>query len=62
LDRGAADHARHTERANVLATRALWLVYPREAPLSLVLRAAIEFVVEVMNANAARLSGLRADA
>ncbi|MBC7938281.1 MAG: hypothetical protein H7Z19_00725, partial [Chitinophagaceae bacterium] len=42
----------------VLATRALWLVYPREARLDAAAQAVIGFVMAVMGENAARISGL----
>jgi DNA-binding transcriptional LysR family regulator len=41
----------------VLATRQLWLVYPREARLSQPVQAVIAFVLDVMRENAARIAG-----
>jgi len=41
----------------VLATRSLSLVYRREMRLSAPVSAVIEFVLEVMRANAARITG-----
>lgn len=42
----------------VLATRDLWLVYPREARLSQPIQAVIRFVLDVMRENAARVAGV----
>jgi DNA-binding transcriptional LysR family regulator len=41
----------------VLATRELWLVYPREARLAEPVQAVIRFVLEVMRSNAPRIAG-----
>jgi DNA-binding transcriptional LysR family regulator len=45
----------------VLATRTLWLVYPREARLTPPVQAVIRFVVDVVRDAAARIAGTAAD-
>jgi hypothetical protein len=42
----------------VLASRELWLVYPREGRRAPSVQAVIGFVVEIMLENAARISGV----
>lgn len=42
----------------VVATRALFLVYPREARLAQPVQAVVRFVIDVMRDNAARIMGL----
>jgi DNA-binding transcriptional LysR family regulator len=52
---GVAGLVRLTPR--VLATRALWLAYPRESRLSPAVQAVIRFVIEVARDNAGRIAG-----